>query len=93
MSQPGALTSIAAFFKLTARGRAPLVNTAGGFFAYLAAQCAAAWWRVIGASHAAHRGREFLAQTRGHRTSVRVHFFYAEVHTKTGATSAAAGAS
>ena len=86
------LASIATFFKLSARGGAPFVNAAGGFFAHFATQRCAAWWRVVGAAHAAHRGGEFLAQACGHRAAVRVHFFHAEIHPKTGAASAAAGA-
>jgi hypothetical protein len=87
------LARIAAFFKLSARGGAPFVNAAGGFFAHFATQCTAAWWRVVGATHAAHRGGELLPQACGDRAAMRVHFFHAEVHPKTGAASAAAGAS
>ncbi len=92
MSDARTLARIAAFFKLSARGGAPFVNAAGRFLAYFATQCAAAWRRVVGAAHAAHRGREFLAQACGYRAAMRVHFFHAEVHPKTGAASAAAGA-
>ena len=90
MSQSRTLARIAALFKLSARGGAPFVNAAGGFLAYFATQCCAAWGRVVGTAHAAHRGCEFLTQARGHRATVRVHFFHAEIHPKTGAASAAA---
>ncbi len=92
MAQARTLAGIAAFFKLSARGGAPFVNAASGLDAHLAAECAAAWRRVIGATHAAHRGCEFLAQTRWRRTAMGVHFFHAEIHPKTGAASAATGA-
>jgi len=82
------LAGIAAFFKLSARGGAPFVNATGGFLAHFATQRCAAWGRVIGAAHAAHRGGEFLAQARGHKATVRVHFLHAEIHAKTGAASA-----
>ncbi len=87
------LTCIAAFLKLSARGGSPFVNAASGFFADFATQSAAAWGRIVGATHAAHRGCEFLAQACGHHAALRVHFFHAEVHPKTGAAGAAAGAS
>ena len=92
MAQARTLAGIAAFFKLSARRGAPFVNAASGLDAHLAAECTAAWWRVVGATHAAHRGCEFLAQTRWHRTAVRVHFFHTEIDPKTGAAGAAAGA-
>ena len=93
MAQARTLARIAAFFKLSARGGAPFVNAAGGFVAHFAGERSAARGRVVGATHAAHRGGELLAQARGHRAAVRVHLFYAEVHPKTRAASAAAGAS
>lgn len=92
MAHASSLAGIAAFFKLSARGGAPFVDTAGGFLAHLATQCCAAWWRVIGATHAAHRGGEFLAQACGHESTVRVHFFHMEVHPKSSAAGAATGA-
>lgn len=56
------LAGVAALFKLATRGGAPFVNATGGFLAHFAAQRAAAWRRVIGATHAAQGGGEFLAQ-------------------------------
>jgi hypothetical protein len=93
MTQSRALARIAAFFKLSARGGTPFVNAAGGFLTHFATQRSAAWGRVVGAAHAAQGGCEVLAQARGHRAAACVHFFHAEVHSKTGAAGAATGAS
>ena len=61
MTQASALACVAALFKFAARGGAPFVNAAGGLDAHLTRQSGAARWRVIGTTHAAHRGSEFLA--------------------------------
>ncbi len=92
MAHTGTFASIAAFIKFPTWGGAPFVDAAGGFLAHFATQRSAARRRVVGAAHAAQGGCEFLAQARGHRAAVRVHFFHAEIDPKAGAASAAAGA-
>lgn len=75
--------------ELPARGGAPFINAAAGFFSHLAYQCSAAWPGPVGAAHAAGVVRDFFNQAGRDAASMFLGFVYGEVDTKGRAAGAA----